>query len=146
MYGKPSPMGSGYGWKGWYKNFYFRSLRELSYLLTEIEDKNLQWKSAECKELTIPYKNYNGNDRTYRADFLVNDKFLIEIKPKRLWNSKQIKLKKKSAEKFCKKNKLIYKMEDSIIDTKRINDLYKNGVVRFSHKYEDKFIKYISSH
>ena len=28
MYGKPSPNGSGNGWKGWYKDYFFRSLLE----------------------------------------------------------------------------------------------------------------------
>ena len=40
MYGKPSPRGSGNGWSGWYKNFFFRSLRELSFILSmELQKK-----------------------------------------------------------------------------------------------------------
>ncbi len=33
MYGRPSPQGSGNGWSGWYKERYFRSLRELMFLI-----------------------------------------------------------------------------------------------------------------
>jgi hypothetical protein len=39
MYGKPSPQGSGNGWSGWYKGWYFRSLIELSYMVNVIEKK-----------------------------------------------------------------------------------------------------------
>ncbi len=31
MFGKPTPNGCGNGWKGWYKGWHFRSLRELAY-------------------------------------------------------------------------------------------------------------------
>ena len=43
MYGKPTPIGSGNGWSGWYKGWYFRSLLELSYMINVIERFNLKF-------------------------------------------------------------------------------------------------------
>ncbi|HUS51721.1 MAG TPA: NUMOD3 domain-containing DNA-binding protein, partial [Candidatus Paceibacterota bacterium] len=55
MYVKPTPQGSGNGWSGWYKGWFFRSLRELSYMIKEIETKNKKWRTAETKDLKIKY-------------------------------------------------------------------------------------------
>ena len=40
MYGKPTPNGSGNGWSGWYKGWFFRSIKELSYMINIIEARN----------------------------------------------------------------------------------------------------------
>lgn len=143
MYGKPSPIGSGNGWSGWYKGWYFRSLKELTYMIKIIERFKLKWKSAENKELNIKYKDYKNNERTYSADFLINDKFLVEIKPKKLWNSKIVVLKKESAIKFCNLNNLKYKLTDiEKLSDQEILCLYKNGDLVFTNKYQIKFQKY----
>ena len=52
MYGKPSPQGSGNGWSGWYKEHFFRSLRELSYM-HDLDDKGLKWETGETKKYSI---------------------------------------------------------------------------------------------
>lgn len=44
---KSPPYGCGNGWGGWYKNWYFRSLRELSYMIKVIEKDGLSWESGE---------------------------------------------------------------------------------------------------
>jgi hypothetical protein len=46
-FGKPSPVGSGNGWSGWYKGWYFRSLLELSFMIKVIERFKFSWKSAD---------------------------------------------------------------------------------------------------
>ena len=80
MYGKPSPQGSGNGWSGWYKGWYFRSLLELSYMILVIERFNISWSNGE--KIKITYKNFSGINRNYFPDFLLNNKYIIEIKPK----------------------------------------------------------------
>lgn len=55
MYGKPSPQGSGNGWSGWYKGWFFRSLLELSYMINVIEKNGWKWENAESKKYKIPY-------------------------------------------------------------------------------------------
>jgi hypothetical protein len=77
MWGRSPSHKAGAGWSGWYDGWFFRSLRELSYVIRILEPSNIEWKSGET--ISIPYVS-NGHSRTYRPDFLVNDK-VIEIKP-----------------------------------------------------------------
>lgn len=145
MYGKPSPNGSGNGWSGWYRGWYFRSLKELSYMINVIERFNLYWESAESKEFTIMYKNYEQIDKTYRADFIINNKYMVEIKPKKLWNTINNNLKKEAAIKFCELNGLKYKITDiDILSYQEILDLYNRGLIQFIDRYADKLKKYSS--
>lgn len=109
MYGKPTPKLAGKGIGGYYKGFYCRSLHEIYYIITEIERKGLKFESAEKAELKIPYKDYYGNDRTYVADFLVDNR-LIEIKPLKLVNSRLVQLKASAAKIFCENKNLIYEL------------------------------------
>ena len=139
MYGKPSPGGSGNGWANWYKGHHFRSLRELQYFITEVEGKGLSCESAQ--KYRIPYKSYDGTDRTYQPDFLVGNS-LIEVKPKKLWETPLVKLKKEVGEKFCIENGLEYKLIDIEPDSSILRDKYLNGEIRFVEKYKDKFEKY----
>jgi hypothetical protein len=139
MYGKPSPTGAGNGWSGWYKNWYFRSLLELSYVIKVIEKNNSIWKTAECKELTINYK-IGEVSRTYRADFLVDNKYLIECKPKKLWTTVENTCKKEAAEVFCKANNLEFSfVEIEKLSTEEIISLYKENKIKFLNRYEIKF-------
>lgn len=143
MYGKPTPQGSGSGWKGWYKGWFFRSLRELSYMLNIIERYNIKWESAEKGKFKIKYKDDNLNDRTYSADFVLNGKYLIEIKPKKLMNSPQNKAKRDAAIKWCEKHDMIYKMSDCHINKYQILNEYKNGNIKWQNvKYEKMILEY----
>lgn len=140
MYGKPSPQGSGNGWSGWYKNWYFRSLRELSYIVNYVEKNKLDWVSAECKKFAIPYKDWDGTDRNYFPDFFVDNKILVEVKPNKLKKAVTNSLKRKAAEKFCKKNK--YKYEE--VDPRKFNseeiiNLYNSGMIKFTKRYDKMF-------
>ena len=140
MYGKPSPHGSGNGWSGWYKGWYFRSLRELSYVINHLEKNGLKWSSAEKKKFTIPYKDWDGTDRIYRPDFFVEDKKLVEVKPNKLKQATTVNLKAKAAEKFCKKNGYEYEMVEGLrLKDEQILKLYKDGEIKFLDRYEEKF-------
>lgn len=143
MYGKPSPNGSGQGWKGYYKDFYFRSLRELCYLLY-LDENGIPWETAERKKFTIKYKNYDGTDRTYRPDFLVNRNTLVEIKPKRLQKSPLIILKTTAAIEFCKGNGLKFEIIDFPIDAIKIKNALDKKLVKFARDYEERFLNYIT--
>ena len=141
MYGKPTPKKAGNGWQGWYNNQFFRSLRELSYIINVLEKYNLQWQSAE--NIRIPYINYDGNERTYSPDYLVNNNKLVEIKPKRLHNTPLVKLKKEAAEKYCFENKLIYELIDvEIIDIDKLRELVINNKVILTEKTKRKLEKW----
>lgn len=143
MYGKPSPKGSGNGWSGWYNGWFFRSLKELSYMINVIERFNLSWTSAENNNFKIYYKDYKGNDRTYTADFIIEGKYMVEIKPKKLWNSDVVNRKRISAKKYCEENNLIYKIRDiSPLSFEELNELYSNNKIKFTERYEKRFLEY----
>ena len=144
MFGKPSPTGSGNGWSGWYKGWYFRSLRELTYMIKIIERFNLKWESGESNKYKISYIDYKGNDRNYFPDFVVNGKYIIECKPKKLWYSDNVIRKKESAIIYCEKNNLTYKLVDiGVITDKEIEILYNNKMIVFLNRYEIKFKEWI---
>jgi hypothetical protein len=142
MFGKPSPNGSGNGWSGWYKEWFFRSLKELSYMIYVIERFNLKWENAE-KNIKIEYFNYDGSKRTYRPDFLLENKYLVEIKPKSLWISPLVILKTNAALNYCEDNNLIFKIREcrKTISTNEIKELKNNGTLKFTKRYEEKFNK-----
>jgi len=143
MYGRPSPEGSGNGWSGWYKGWFFRSIKELSYMINIIEKNHLIWESAETKELSIKYIDYKGDERTYRADFLINNNVLVEIKPRKLENSISVLCKKKAAINFCKKKKLKYKIvfDPKLLSTEEMKKLYFTNQIKFLPRYEEMFKK-----
>lgn len=139
MYGKPAPQGSGNGWSGWYKGWYFRSLRELSYMINVIEKENLEWKTPD-KSFFISYKDYKGNDRTYVPDFIINNYKVVEIKPIRLHNSPNVLAKRYAAEAFCELNNLSYQIIDPLILTnEKLLSLYLDDQIKFLDKYDIKF-------
>jgi hypothetical protein len=142
MYGKPSPNGSGNGWSGWYNGWFFRSIMELSYMVKVIERFNLKWESGETDKYKIAYTDYKGTNRNYFPDFVINDKYLVEIKPKNLFKSESVSLKKESSIKFCEENGMKYKLRSvSNLNNKEITDLYLTGKIKFTDRYEEKFIK-----
>lgn len=147
MYGKPSPKGSGNGWSGWYNGWYFRSLIELSYMVNVIERFNLNWESAEKNKWVVKYEGVDGNMKNYFPDFVINNKYLVECKPKNLWGSKINILKKEAAENFCENKKMKYKLtEVRKLTDKELLDLYQNGKIKFIERYEQKFkSRYLSN-
>jgi len=145
MYGKPSPQGSGNGWSGWYKGWFFRSLLELSYMINVIEKNGWKWKSVESKDYKIPYI-IDGKERNYFCDFLIKDKQLTEIKPKNLRRSKQVLAKEDAAIKWCNEHNLVYKIicdnEFDKLSFDEIKTLHNNGIIKFINRYEEKYKKW----
>lgn len=143
MYGKPSPQGSGNGWSGWYKKWFFRSLIELSYMINVIETKNVIWETGESKKYMIKYTDYEGKTRNYFPDFIIDNKYMVECKPKKLHITPNVLVKKKAAEKFCLKNNLEYKLIDiDKISFQELTRLHKNKSIVFTDRYEEKFKNY----
>ena len=139
MFGKPAPQGSGNGWSGWYKGWFFRSLRELSYMINVLEAERLSWKTPD-KNFKIPYVDYAGQNRTYFPDFIVDGNRLVEIKPTKLHKSPKVLAKRKAAEEFCLSKNMIYELIDPIIlSEEKIKQLYVSGQIKFLPKYDEKF-------
>lgn len=139
MYGKPSPAGSGNGWKGWYRDHYFRSFRELTFLI-QAERDSVAWTPGE--KVSIPYV-FEGSERTYRPDFLIGTR-MIELKPERLIKSPAVQAKAEAARAYCAANGLTYEIFDPGIDSDLIQHAYEAGLVRFVGDYEQRFLDYIS--
>jgi hypothetical protein len=142
MYGKPSPQGSGNGWSGWYKGWYFRSLIELSYMVNVIEKNGWQWVDAEAKKYKIPYVK-DGIKRNYFGDFIVNNEEFIEIKPRKLRNSERVLLKEEAGIKWCKEHNLIYNIVcddefDKLADSE-IDRMVSQGIIKFIDRYQRKY-------
>lgn len=140
MYGKQSPSGSGNGWSGWYNGWYFRSIRELTYMIKIIERFKLNWVSGESNEYKIEYLDYNGNKRNYFPDFIINNKYIVESKPKKLWGSDNVKRKKEAAIKYCVEMGLKYKIVDvGKISDEELKRLYYKKEIKFIDRYDKKF-------
>ncbi len=140
MYGKPSPTGSGNGWSGWYKGWYFRSLRELTYMIKIIERFNLKWENGESNKYKVSYIDYKGDNRNYYSDFIINYKYMVESKPKKLWTSDGVKRKKEAAIEYCKNKGLKYKLIDAgKITNEEFKIIYESGLVKLLPRYEIKY-------
>lgn len=143
MYGKPSPMGSGNGWSGWYNEWFFRSLLELSYMINVIERFNLKWESGETMKHKIEYIDYKGAKRNYFPDFIIEDKYVVECKPLKLLESQIVKDKINAAREFCSKNNLIFKVREiNKLSKEEIYNLYISGKIIFTERYKKKFEEY----
>ena len=142
MYGKPSPNGSGQGWKGWYNKHFFRSLRELSYMIY-LDENKIIWRSGESNQFTVEYIDYKGTSRTTRPDFFINNNELIEIKPLKLHATPKVMAKKLAMEIFCKLNNYTYTLKDIDINTDKIKRELDSGNIKFMKNYKEKFLAYI---
>lgn len=142
MYGKPSPQGSGNGWKGWYNGAFFRSIRELMFRI-EMEEQKKQFCTGESKKTAIQYTDPMGQVRNYFPDFIVEEKHMVEVKPKRLWNTPTIKAKRLAAEQWCQQNGMDYSLSDPKIDIDKIKKLWEDGCIKWMKDYETKFREFI---
>ena len=79
-------------------------------------------------------------------DFLVDNTQLVEIKPNRLRQCRNVFLKKSAAEIFCKKSGYKYVMiEPEMLPDCDIKKMYQDGRIRFTARYNIKFkAKYLN--
>lgn len=142
MYGKPSPIGSGGGWSGWYHGHYFRSILELSYLKHLIEN-NIQFENGELAKHAIQYL-FNGVVGNYFCDFVLTDaQCFVEVKPKKLLLidrnvAKFSSAKNKHGEKFV----VITEDNIHVLKNETIDALYQTGEIKWIAKWEKKYHAY----
>ena len=142
MYGKPSPKGSGNGWKGYYKNIYFRSLLELAFLVY-LHTNNLEFENGEKRKYTIDYF-FQNTQRTYRPDYIVGN-IMYELKPKKLWNTLEVTAKSNAAIIWCEKHNMKYELfEPQRIDKITLKQMIIDNEVTFVEKYKLKVDNYLS--
>lgn len=148
MYGKPAPIGSGNGISGWYKGWYFRSLRELSYMINVIEKEEHTWRSLDnTSDFRIKYIDKNCHERSYCPDFLIDDKIVVEIKPKKLQGLENVLRKENAAILYCKSRNMEYiKIDAEILDFSIIEEMINNGKIKLTEKSFEKFLRFKTKH
>lgn len=136
----PTP---GWGWCGWYKGWYFRSLRELSFVIEVLEKSHKIWETGENPKYQIPYVDLQGVSRNYFPDFvLTKERIIVECKPISQWKDPLVCVKKAAAAEFCAKKGYKFRMIDPvIIDEQKLKQLYKAKVIKFVPETDKKFKK-----
>lgn len=115
---------------GQYKNLYFKSMNELSFIINYLEKKNIPFFSGENAQHAIKYyDSINLKFRNYFPDF-ITDKYIFEIKPKSFWYQQNILDKKYAALKIAKNKNLQYRLVDYPVNINSIlNEYYKNNII-----------------
>ena len=92
----------------------------------------------ESEKYKIFYSE-DGINRNYFPDFVINNKYIIECKPKKLWNTKKNKLKFDYAKKFCEEKNYIFKIKDlPKIKKTQLLSLIDSNLVTLTNKWKDK--------
>lgn len=129
MYGKPAPKGSGSGIDGWHKDFYFRSILELSFLL-DMHKKGFVVVNAETNNFKVNYK-VNENVKNYFPDFYLPEiDTVVEVKPSSMINEHINVLKFSSAMKKFKNFKVLTEKDFPKINKKELKKLVDNNIVK----------------
>jgi len=127
---KPYSRDGAYSWSGWYKEYHFRSLLELSFFILVLEPHDCTWKSAERKKYWVRYIDKEGVECWHYADFVVNDEYIVEIKPWKLLHDIDNILKRLAMEEFCWENGFKYRVFDvKTISFEKFKELCENGSV-----------------
>jgi hypothetical protein len=138
MFGKPSPIGSGCGWSGWYRGHYFRSLLELSYML-KFDEEGTVWESAEKKYHKIPYQTSTGSKNFFPDFYLPLTEEFVEIKPRALTYTEGNKAKFAAAKNLLG-DKFKVLTEDNIhkIQGDQLSRLVSSGTVKLLPKWQNR--------
>lgn len=137
MFGRPSPIKSGSGMKGWYKGQFFRSWLEFS-ALVNFEAHNLTLTSAETSRYAVPY-TLDGELRTYYPDFYCQETGdVLEIKPKSCLKMK-VNVAKISAAKAKFSNfKVITELEIPLVCHDLALDMISSGQLALTARSKEK--------
>lgn len=100
-----------HGWfssKKFGKKFYYQSSYELDFL--EFCERSDKVCSLQKVNFSIPYKDDCGKEHNYFPDFVVNEKVVVEIKPKTMLGYNNNREKIEYAKKFCRDRGYKYKL------------------------------------
>ena len=135
-----SPLCQNRSWgiSGYYKDYHFRSMNELSFIINYLEKKNIKFKSGESN-LGIKYFHSGMNKiRKYYPDFLT-DKYMFENKPKCFWDRTENIEKSNAAREFCKIHDIEFRFVDYPVIIDPILMRFFNGDIKFSKSGLEKF-------
>ncbi len=139
MFGKVPNKAWGQGWRGRYKGVFFRSLKELFFMIL-LDKFNLAWESGETVEHRIPYFDNQGKKRNYFPDFIVSNKYIFEIKPKWQHTNPLVVSKRLAAEVLCAKRGWKYFIIEPFID----RDMVMNSIdhIVFDKDFKERFLAF----
>ena len=98
-----------FSFKGWYKGWFFRSLKELSYALL-CQKNGVVWRGAETEEFAVFYTDLYGKRHKHYPDFFVDNHIVVEVKPTKHQKGKLVQLKAKAMREFCETKGYTYMM------------------------------------
>ena len=137
--GKPPRRGGGAGWGGWFDGAYFRSLKELSYLVNVLD--GVEWENGEKAKYAVPYV-FEGVERTYFPDYVVGN-VMVEVKPKGAATFALVVAKAEAAREWAAARGMDYRLvlddEFPILTLSQMKDLHDAGRLKFLPKFETKF-------
>jgi hypothetical protein len=140
MFGKPSPQGSGNGWSGWYNDWFFRSILELSYMVKVIDRYSMKWETGENRKYRITYVDTNGVIRNYFPDFVINNKYVVEIKPTSLIKTLKVQEKVNAGIDYCNKHDMVYKITNiPPLTNTEFKKLIDSNKVKLTNRYNKKY-------
>ena len=130
---------SGGGVKGWYREHFFRSLRELTFML-HLDREGRVWKTGETSDYVVRYVNpYTQKLGTYRPDFIVDTTRMVECKPISLQNTVIATVKAQAAREFCAQREMSYQIIDpGKITWQELFELERSAVVILTERTKKK--------
>jgi len=128
-----------FGYVGRYKNFLFRSLMELSFIVDNERFHKIE--SAEQSHM-IKYR-FDNKIRKYYPDFILDGKIIVEIKPKQYISDRKVRRKCKTIRKYCEKNGLEFKIIEWPIDKNRIRNLFLSGAFSILNRTPEQIEDYL---
>jgi hypothetical protein len=139
-FGNHKNCNTSWGISGYYKDCYFRSMNELSFIINYLETKNIKWSSGEKMDGIQYFDSVRRKIRNYYPDFITN-KYIFENKPKELWGSQEVIDKTIAAKKFCEQKNLIYRIIDYPVKITPIINKFLNNEIIFSKNGLEKFTR-----
>lgn len=129
-----------FGYVGRYKHYIFRSLMELSFILDHENDHVVE--SAERKH-RIRYW-YDGKERTYHPDFILDSNTIVEIKPDTLIDDAKVRAKSAAIREYCDQLGLGFEIKSWPVDKERIRTLILNNSVKITNKPPEAICDYLN--
>ena len=128
-----------FGFVGKYKQYLFRSLIELSFILDSENDHKIECAERKC---SMPYI-FNGKKHNYYPDFLVDGNKIVEIKPFSFFHDPAVLAKKKAGEDYCAKRGWEYQMTDWPINKDKILDKVLSGEVKILNRKPEEILAWL---
>ena len=133
-----------FSFRGWYKGWYFRSLKELS-LAVKWDEEGVKWTTAETDKYSVFYTDLYGKRKKHYADFFVDDHIIVECKPRKKHNQKTVQLKATAMKQFCDANGYEYQMlSPRRMDKRKLKKLIDAGIVVIEEHLRLKFEAYMN--